>query len=508
MTLVLERREALDLEGYLRVAWQGEPMALSPAALHTIEEARRGFLRMIETEPDVVVYGTTTRAGDGARLRLDRDAMDAQGRTPPNPGPNWGPPLPERVVRGIVLARVAGWLGGHGGVRASLAQAVAAMLGGAALPPVPAEGNGGAGEILALGHLFHDFAVTNGTELKEPMALVNGSPCATALVADAALSGRARLALAYQVLALSAEAIRAPLESYAPAFETLWADPHEARAVRRLRELLTGGAAQRRPYQAPVSWRIEPKVLGRASRAVETAAGTAERALRSVTDNPVYLPPWESPPNGRALSNGGYHNANAYAAIDGLTAAWADLVQLLERQCEHLIFPPGAAPVGDGFRMFMMVQSAWAEEARAAAQTTLIGLGAQGQNDTPTPTFLAFRRLERVSWCLDAALAVVAALSSVALGRAGGPVPPALSVLVEEVRSRFPVADEGSRRSRQVQRVQEYFSALAQVAVAKEEAEGLPAGLPGRAATAPPDPGLDVPGGLPGALRVDQNGCA
>lgn len=465
MTLVLEQRDALDIQAYLRVAWQGEPVVLSTTAIQTIREARHGFLRMIETEPDTVVYGTTTRAGEGARERLDREAMEAQGRTPPTPGPNWGPSLPQRVVRGIVLARVAGWLGGHGAVRPSLAQAVAAMLDGAPLPVVPAEGNGGAGEILALAHLFHDLAVRHGTELKEPMALVNGSPCATALVADAALAGRARLALAYRVLALSAEAIRAPLESYDPAFESLWADPHEARSVRRLRELLAGGAAQRRPYQSPVSWRIGPKVLGRASRAVEAAVGAAELALRSVTDNPVYLPPWESPPNGRTLSNGGYHNATAYAAIDGLTAAWADLVQVLERQCEHLIFPPGSAPAGDGFRTFMMVQSAWAEEARWAAQTTLIGLGAQGQNDTPTPTFFAFRRLERVSWCLDAALAMVAALSSVALARAGGPVPPALSLFLGEVRSRFPGADDEGRRSSQVQAVQEHFSALAQVPV-------------------------------------------
>ena len=360
-------------------------------------------------------------------------------------------------MRGIVLARVAGWLEGHGGVRPELAAAVLGMLDDRRLPAVPAEGNGGAGEIVALGHLFHDLGREFGTEVKEPMALINGSPCATSLVGDAALSATMRMHLAHEVLALSAEAIRAPLESYDEALERLWADRHEVEALHRLRSLLTGGDPTRRPYQSPVSWRIVPRMLGRTRRAVAEAVETAELALRSVTDNPVYLPPWEAPPNGRALSNGGYHNANAYAALDGLTGAFADLVQLLERQCEQLAFPSGAAPAGDGFRMFVMVQSAWAEEARQAAQMTVLGLGGQGQNDTPAPTFFAYQRFERASFCLDAALAVVAALSTVALSRGGGPVPPALEGLVDATRASFP-EDSGDERGEQLRALQESFT--------------------------------------------------
>ena len=71
---------------------------------------------------------------------------------------SFGEPLPERVTRAIVLARLANLVDGHAGARPALALAVAAMLDGGPLPAVPARGNGGSGEILALGHLFGELA--------------------------------------------------------------------------------------------------------------------------------------------------------------------------------------------------------------------------------------------------------------------------------------------------------------------------------------------------------------
>ena len=81
-------------------------------------------------------------------------------------------------------------------------QAVAALLDGNGLPPVPALGNGCPGEIQALSHLFSGLydKLERGElpplEEKEALALVNGSPCAVALATDAALAARRRLALA------------------------------------------------------------------------------------------------------------------------------------------------------------------------------------------------------------------------------------------------------------------------------------------------------------------------
>lgn len=443
MPVLLRTRSDLDLDSFLQVAWKGEGVTVAPEALERIGRSRENFLELLESDPDAVVYGVTTGPGDRASQPLTAEEREQWGRRPAITGASFGEPLPERVTRGIVLARLANFIEGNAAVRPELVQAVAALLDGGELPAVPADGNGGAGEILALGHLFHDLGKGAGLELKEPIALVNGSPCAAALVADAALAGRRRLRLAEEVFALSADAIRAPLEAYSADLEPLWDDEHEVAALQSLRALLEGAERERRPYQAPVSFRILPRVLGQARRALAAAERAAEVSLRSVTDNPVYVPPDERRPLGTVFSTGGYHNGRAYPAIDGLAFAWADLAQLAERQTERLAVDPSALGESDRFfSLLSMVQVAWAEDARAAAQPTFLPLGGFGQNDTPSPTFPAWNKERRAATCLESALAVLAVVASQTLHVHGLETAPGLTGLLGDVRRLFPPVDE------------------------------------------------------------------
>ena len=458
MTVVLAKRRDIDLDAFQRVAWRGDDVRVADEALERMAACRRSFLALLETEPDLVIYGTTSRPGEGARFRLTREEMEEQGRQPHLGSSTWGEPLPERVVRGIVLARLANWLEGHGAVRPELASGVASLLDGRPLPEVPLRGNGGSGEVLALGHLAAAMAESaGGTELKEPLELINGSPCAAALVADAAVAARRRLALAHEVFALSAEAILAPVEAYSEPLEELWDDEHETAALRELRGHLHGGVAERRAFQAPVSFRILPRVLGQAHRAVARAERAAETSLRSVSDNPVYIPPDDDHPHGRAFSTGGYHNGMAYPALDDLAASWADLCQVAERQTERFlsVIETGTYNVMGGFYMVMV---GWAEDARTVAQRTLIPLGGIGQNDTAAPTFFAWRKEREAGYCLEAALAVLAALASDELARTGRGAPPALEPFLADVRQLFPIDAERWARGGHAEQLHRAFT--------------------------------------------------
>jgi histidine ammonia-lyase len=376
---------------------------------------------------------------------------------------SFGEPLPERVVRTIVLARLANLVEGHAGARAHVAAAVAAMLDGRSLPAVPARGNGGAGEILALAHLFGELAEQLEFELepKEKMALMNGSPCAAALVADAALAGRGRRDLAERTFALSVEAIRAPLDAFATEFGELWGDEHEADALRSLTALLDGGIAERQAYQAPVSYRVLPRVLGRVREVQAHAERTAGSALASVTDNPVFLPPGEGRPLGALVSNGGYHNDRAHPALDGLAHAWADLAQLAQRHVDKLFQHPVSAPLVAGewrAKSLHMVAAGYAEEARTLAQTTVLGLGGFGQNDLPSPAFLAWGKADAVGTCLERVLAVLAVLASQALHAGSHSPPPALAPYLREVRSAFPPIEDPRRLGPDLERLAAVFA--------------------------------------------------
>jgi histidine ammonia-lyase len=89
-----------------------------------------------------------------------------------------------------------------------------------------------------------------------------------------------------------------------------------------------------------------------------------------------------------------------------------------------------------------MVQAGWAEEARAHAGATLLSLGGFGQNDVPAMGFEAWRRADAVGRCLDAALAVLAALGAQALHGARREPPPKLAGLVADVRAVFPPVED------------------------------------------------------------------
>jgi len=188
--------------------------------------------------------------------------------------------------------------------------------------------------------------------------------------------------------------------------------------------------------------------LGRqcASAMVRARLAEAERAatvsLRSVTDNPVYVLPDDDRPLGTVVSNGGYHNARAPAAIDAVGVVWADLCQVAQRLTDKLLQHPTTAALlaRDEWTMkpLHMVQTGWAEEARRHAGATLLSLGGFGQNDVPSMAFLAWRRTDAVGRCLDASLAVLAALGAQALHGAGRPAPPALAALVARLLAKRP----------------------------------------------------------------------
>jgi histidine ammonia-lyase len=385
----------------------------------------------------------TTGPGDAGDTVLSEDDRRA---APPGlwTAVSFGEPLPERVVRAIVLARLANLVDGHAGARPSLAAAVAGMLDGGPLPAVPARGNGGAGEILALGHVFGALAARLELEPREKMALVNGSPCAAALVADAALTGQGLLDLAERTFALSVEAIRAPLDAFAAALGGLWGNAHEAAALASLGALLEGGAPDRQAHQGPVSHRVLPRVLGRVRETQAHAERTADGALSSVTDNPVFLPPDDEHPLGAFISNGGFHNDRAHPALDGLAHAWADLAQVAQRHVDKLFQHPLSAPrLAQKWlaKPLHMVAAGYAEEARTLAQTTVLGLGGFGQNDLPAPAFLAWGKATAVATTLERIFAVLAALASQTLHNADQAPPPALRPFVDEIRAAFPPID-------------------------------------------------------------------
>ena len=131
MSLVLSTRADITLDAVRQVAWEGEPVDLAPAALERMDGAHASFMAFVEAriaeDPGALIYGTTTAPGDGAAVAL---TPEAQARRPTRlwTAHAFGEPLPDRAVRGILLARLANFVDGHAAVRGDIASAVAGML--------------------------------------------------------------------------------------------------------------------------------------------------------------------------------------------------------------------------------------------------------------------------------------------------------------------------------------------------------------------------------------------
>ena len=149
--VVIGDRFDITVDAVSRAAWRAEPVSLSETAQSRMDDCAAEFDNLVQArlrvDPEALIYGVTSAPGDGASVVLD---AEAQARRPTRlwTAMSYGEPLPERVTRAILLARLANFVGGHAAVRSRVAVAVVDMLNGGPLPPVPAQSNGGSGEVL------------------------------------------------------------------------------------------------------------------------------------------------------------------------------------------------------------------------------------------------------------------------------------------------------------------------------------------------------------------------
>lgn len=458
MTLVLNSRHDITLDAYAAVAWDGEPVALSAGAAETLARHRAHYERLIAAPSDRGIYGISVGQGEMAVSGMSGDEVDRLARMKPLAAAvTFGPPYPHRVLRGMVLARLANLIEGHGGGTPRLVDDILAMLNDDRIPPVSQSGHGGPGEILATYALFADLSRSRDLVAGERGALINGAPCAAALVADAALVAERRINLATSVLALAIDAFNAPDEHYRRDLGALWGGQHNRTAFDRLAKALAHDhPIPQRDHQAPVSFRSVPAMLGQAHWALAEAQKVAAQALSSASHNPVWLPPTEALPDGECFSTGGYNNAMAAPVMDALSGACVELCLLCERLSTGLMngrvsgLPDfllmdrdGGNTDGHGALGYIpMAIVGFLEEARTAAQRTFTppsDMSVFGQDNVAATAFLAWPKQETAGRCLDACLACLAVVASQALHVAGCTARNApLSALLGQTRALVP----------------------------------------------------------------------
>lgn len=452
MTVVLSTPEDLTLAALHRVAVKGEALRFSKEALARIDQWHEDFHDYLGRNPERFIYGVTSGYGPDAKKR-----MTAQQRAAARAG---GVPFidlsfgeghwPDSAVRAMIFSLAAMAIHGGPALSAKQARAITRAL-KQPLPRIPRAGLTSPGEMMALFYLFQAVpALVDGTI---QCSACNGAAGSVAIAGLRALAARRRVILAEQVFALSAEAIYCPLEHFDEALKALWGDPYESQSIDALNHWLAGTErAQRRPFQAPVSYRILPRVLGQARRAaaaLETASG---QALQGLATNPVFITK-ERKGGETTLSNASFHEALPPQALDNVMASWVDLAAIGHRHAtklhkgtvSHLPDKLRTDPRAPSTAYMEYVPGDMIEEMRRLAQPSLLSPGEPGssdQDDVNSPGFLSCRMEERVAELFDRVLALVAISASQALDVTGRDAPEALKPLLIAVRRHFPVVTE------------------------------------------------------------------
>jgi histidine ammonia-lyase len=213
--------------------------------------------------------------------------------------------------------------------------------------------------------------------------------------------------------------------------------------VRSIRGYLVGAeGVEYLAYQAPVSFRSMPRVLGWFRRTASVVEELAATALRTSSNNPAFVGPDQAPPIGAVLSNGGYHSPYASPALDALTRSYADIAQMLCALTNQVIEMPGGLlslePESEVSTLYH-VTTGWAEEARAAATPSLISLGNGGQTDTGTLDLMAWRKSDEAAQAVEAGCTVLAISAAHAAARKNLTASGELAAFQAEILEAFPL---------------------------------------------------------------------
>ncbi len=315
---------------------------------------------------DRTLYGITTGFGALASRRIDpSEAQQLQVHLLRSHAAAVGDPLPDELVRAMLLLRARTLAQGHSGVRPVIVERYVEFLRDGLLPVVPSQGSVGAsGDLAPFAHLAlpligegylkdgdvvepaakvlarHGLAPIR-LHAKEGLSLLNGTEGMLSF-GVLGLARARRIAHAADVAtALSVEALLGSSRPFRPEVHDLRPHPGQRASAARIAALLEGSSIGRshsddfvHAVQDAYSLRCAPQVHGAVWDTLDHAANVFGIELGSVVDNPIVFAD-----TGEVVSAGNFHGQPLAFALDFLAIAVTELANISERRTDRLLDP-------------------------------------------------------------------------------------------------------------------------------------------------------------------------
>lgn len=323
----------VSIEDVIAIAEHGVPVDLPDQTWTYLKTFREGLEKQLVEHPEIKIYGTNVGCGDLKDVGISTEQFeDYQVRFVKAHNCGTGDPLPEKVVRAIMVIRLNSFAKGLSAIRPETCRLMIDMLNRGVNPWVLEEGSVGAsGDLVPLamiaavllglpeakayykGQLMSAPDALKAAGLKptrlgakEAMGITNGSSFIAAVGVFCLKNGEDLLKTASVTAALSLEAIRGEKDAYSE----LITDnrPHAGQVVigHQMRRLIKGShrttiesqkVAFPDQYEHTVcervqdrySFRAVPQVHGAAWEALIKLRETLTIEINSATDNPLFM---------------------------------------------------------------------------------------------------------------------------------------------------------------------------------------------------------------------------
>ncbi|MCI5802205.1 MAG: histidine ammonia-lyase [Oscillospiraceae bacterium] len=351
----------LTLEQLCRTVREGAEAVIDPAALDGIARSRALVEECVREGK--VVYGLTTGFGKFSDVHIsEEDAKTLQENLIMSHSCGVGEPLPQEVVRAMMLLRVNALSQGYSGIRLSTLETLVEMLNRGVIPVVPSQGSlGASGDLVPLAHMtlvligkgeaWYKGERMPGEEAmrragiapvqltsKEGLALINGTQCMTAVGSLAVCDAVNLMKAADVVAALTTEALCGIKDAFDPRIQEIRRQPGQMATARNILRLIEGSEHITRQGQIRVqdaySLRCVPQIHGPSRDTIGYVKGILEREINAVTDNPLIFAD-----TGDAISGGNFHGQYLSMGLDVLGIAAAELANVSERRIERMVNP-------------------------------------------------------------------------------------------------------------------------------------------------------------------------
>ncbi len=395
MRTVVITGDALTVADVVDVARGQARAMLGPDVAARMAPSRAVVAAAVERSD--VVYGVTTGFGALADVSIARrDLEQMQRALVLSHAAGVGEPLPDDVVRALLLLRARTLTAGFSGVRVELPARLLELLERGLLPVIPRKGSVGAsGDLAQLAHLSLPLIgegrlrAEGSTELtgrpaaelldeyglepivlaaKEGLALLNGTEPMQALLAFSVADAQLLVTVADIACALSVEALLGTDRPYDERVQALRPHPGQLASAGNLRALLRDSAllASHRhsthAVQDAYSLRCAPQVHGAVRDVLAHCRRVLETELGSVVDNPVIVAGADGT-GFEVMSTGNFHGEPLAFAADMLAIALAELASISERRVDRMLdpafsrgLPPFLAPYAGTNSGFMLAQ--------------------------------------------------------------------------------------------------------------------------------------------------------